>query len=222
MSRAPRRSGPARLRLAARVFVLLAFLAAGAFAAKGLWSELVEPAARPVVRDYLAFRRAERFRDELLAAARESGVDPNLLAAIMVVESGGRVDARSTKDALGLFQVTLDTALWRAEILGLERPTEAQLLSDAALNARLGADTFAWLLETFDGDVERALIAYNVGSRRLATLVREAGSWEAWRAERARDGDSELLQYAARVLDYRGRFVERGLFPPESGPGAGG
>ena len=60
--------------------------------------------------------------------------------------------------------------------------------------------------------MEKALIAYNGGARRLANFVRAAGSYEAWRNERMRAGNSQLLGYASKVLDYRRRFVEEDLF----------
>jgi soluble lytic murein transglycosylase-like protein len=145
-----------------------------------------------------------------------------------MVESGGRVDARSGKNALGLFQVSMVTAQWRAELLGLPPPTEEELLSDPLLNARLGADNLAWLLDTYEGDVERALVAYNAGTRRLKSYCDEAGSWEAWRSQRLAAGDSALLAYAARVMDMSDRLRADGLFAeaepspaPEASPEAG-
>ena len=163
-------------------------------------------------RDFPAMRRVEGYRDEILLASRESQVDPNLLAAILFSESSGRVNARSKVDALGLFQLMLPTAKERAEVLGLPEPTESQLLSDPLLNARLGADYFSWLLDRNDGDVERALIAYNAGPTRLSRWVQEAGTYEAWRAERVAAGNSSVLAYAEKVKSYRARFRERGLF----------
>jgi hypothetical protein len=122
------------------------------------------------------------------------------------------VDVRSRADALGLFQLTMVSARWRAQVLGLPEPTEEQLLSDAGLNARLGADNLAWLLDTYDGNVERALCAYNTGARRLKQLTDEAGGWEAWRAEREAAGDSHLLAYVARVLSMRDEVRATGIF----------
>ena len=198
------------------------------------WREYREP-VRAAVRDYLAYRRVSQHEAALRVAAKESGVDPCLLAALMMVESSGRVDARSKVGALGLFQLTLVSARWRAELLGLPEPSEAQLLSDAELNARLGADNLAWLLATYDDDVDRALCAYNTGARRLKELTDAAGGWEAWRAERERAGDSPLLVYVHRVLHYRDELHARGFFaefypppavflapPAGAGPAAGG
>lgn len=201
---------------ALRGLVLLALLL-GVFALAG--REYREP-VRAAVRDYLSFRRVEKHADALRAAARESLVDPCLLAALMIVESGGRVGVRSKENALGLFQLTLESARWRAELLGLSPPSEEELLSDPLLNARLGADNLAWLLDTYDGDVQRALCAYNAGARRLKTLSDAAGGWEAWRDQHERAGDSSLLAYAHRVLRYRDELCARGFFPEFHGAGA--
>lgn len=193
-----------------RVLVLLAFLAGIATATWKRW--IVPESVQATVRDYLATRRIDHHLDALLDAGEEFGVDPNLLAAICLVESSGKIAARSSKNALGLFQLSMVTAVWRAELLGLPPPTEEELLSDARLNARLGASNVAWLLDTYDGDVRRALVAYNTGTRRLKNLCDAAGGWEAWVAERERAGDSNLLAYAERVLRARERFEEQGLF----------
>jgi soluble lytic murein transglycosylase-like protein len=191
-----------------RVLVLAAVLC-------GVGWVALEPAERmpgaDIARDYLAFRRVQRHADVLRAAGLESGVDPYLLAAVMVAESSGRVGAKSHKGALGLFQLMPITARWRAEVMGLPPPTEEQLLSDALLNARLGANNLAWLLRTYDGDVERALVAYNLGTRRLAVETRAAGGWDAWRLEREAAGSSQLLAYAGRVVTLRDRLRARGL-----------
>ncbi len=203
---------PRRRPSAARIAILAALLVAAVFGARETWSGYVEPVVRPKVRDYLAFARVERYTEELAFAADESGVEPEFLAAVMFVESSGKLGARSSKDALGLFQLTMTTGGWRAEKLGLPEPTEEDVLTDARLNIRLGANNLRWLLDTFDGNEERALVAYNTGTGRLARMVREKGSWEAWRAERAAAGDSQLLAYAAKVQAYRDAFVERGLF----------
>jgi soluble lytic murein transglycosylase len=197
------------LRLGLR---LVLGLALGGVLAALAWREYRAP-VRAAVRDYLAFRRVERYEDVLRFAATESRVDPNLLAAVMIVESSGRLGARSSQGALGLFQLTPTSARWRAAELGLPEPSEQALLEDPLLSARLGADNLAWLIDTYDGDVERALCAYNAGARRMKEITDAAGGWEAWRAERLRTGTSAILAYALRVLHYRDELRARGFFP---------
>ena len=145
-------------------------------------------------------------------AANESNVDPNLLAGMMRAESSGRLGAISHKGALGLFQLMLTTAEERAGVLGLDPPTKEDLVSDPLLNARLGANYVAYLIKRSDGNVERALVAYNTGPTRVARWIREAGSYAAWRAERRAAGNSDVLAFADRVLNYRDEFAADGLF----------
>jgi soluble lytic murein transglycosylase-like protein len=184
-----------------------------------VWRRYEVP-VRAAVRDYLAYRRVEGYEDVLRVAALESGIEPCLLAAVMIVESGGRLAARSRAGALGLFQLTMVSARWRAQELGLPEPSETELLSDPLLNARLGADNLAWLIRTYDGDVERALCAYNAGARRLKELADAVGGFEAWRQANERSGKSAILAYAHRVLRYRDELSERGFFAEFETPAA--
>lgn len=172
-------------------------------------------AVRPVVeaaRDVYAEKKALVHKDAILHASAESGVDPYLLAGLMISESSGNIGAVSHKGALGLFQLMPETARWRAEKLGIPAPTRDELLTDAFLNARLGADNLAWLLGRYDGNPERALVAYNAGPGRLARFEREAGGWEAWSKERRSSGNSEIFRYVDRVLAYAESFESARIF----------
>lgn len=179
------------------------------------WDPIVDAAS-----EYTAMLRVEGYVGELRHAAGETGVDVNLLAGVMMVESRGNVGARSDKDALGLFQLMLPTAQERAALLDLPEPSKRDLLRDASLNTRLGAHHLAWLLKRYDGNEEAALIAYNAGSGRLDRWIKEAGSYAAWREERMSAGNSDVLPYAGRVLRYRDEFAARGnlLIGPRQPP----
>jgi len=182
-----------------------------------LWVAVFELNWRPVaaeVRFRTRVHRVESRAEDIRFAAAESGQDPNLLAAIMYVESGGNPRAVSEVDALGLYQLMLPTARERARLLGLPEPGREELLSDALLNTRLGASYLKWLNMYCDGDLERVLISYNAGPGRLKQWIEKAGGWEEWRAEREAAGNSHVLAYARRVLQYRERFAERGVILP--------
>ena len=167
------------------------------------------------VRVHTATTRVEGHRDEILAASERLDMDPNLIAAIVFAESSGRVDARSKADALGLMQLRLPTAADRARDLGLPEPSEADLLTDPALNILLGAAHIRWAIEHEDGHLERALVGYNAGRGRLRGWIEEAGSYDAWRVARVEAGRSTTLAYATKVLEQRDAFAEAGLFEPE-------
>ena len=196
------------------VFVLgLVLLAAAA------WIE--GPVVVRQVTSRIGMKRVEAHAERLRAAARESGMDPCLLAGLVYVESRGRVDAVSSVGAMGLFQLMPAAASDAAQRLKLPPPTRAALLSDAELNARLGANHLKRLFELLGPDPERVLVAYNAGRGRLLEWEAAAGGWAAWRAKRVARGDSQTLAYAEDVLAFAARFRERGVIV-ETGPRSAG
>jgi soluble lytic murein transglycosylase-like protein len=162
------------------------------------------------------YPRVEGHAEVIRFAAAESSIDANLLAAIMLAESGGRVGAVSSADALGLYQLQLGTARDAARWLDLPEPTRSDLLTDRLLNARLGARYLRWLSERYEGDLERMLIAYNAGPGRLDGWIEAAGGYAAWRAERVAAGNSDVLAYVAKVERTKERFAERGVIVPRA------
>jgi soluble lytic murein transglycosylase-like protein len=93
-------------------------------------------------------------REVAAEAARRHGVDPELVLAVVDVESAFRTDAVSPKGALGLMQLMPATAA----ALGVTDPF------DPAQNLDAGARHLRALLLAHDGDLEKALAAYNAGS----------------------------------------------------------
>ncbi len=199
-------AGVSRSRLV-RAIVLVA-IAAGVFA----YAFEVHPRAIEAARKHFSLTGLRPHREAILFAARESDVDPYLIAAVVRAESSGRIGVVSTKGALGLMQLMPATAAERARILGLPEPDREELLADPKLNLRLGANYMAWLLSRQEGDVERALVAYNTGPTRLARWIEDAGSYAAWRAERRAAGNSDVLAFADRVLRYRDELRRSDLF----------
>ncbi|RUQ67147.1 lytic transglycosylase [Azospirillum doebereinerae] len=81
------------------------------------------------------------------------GLDPELVLAVIAVESGYRLDVVSNKNAMGLMQLIPETA----ERFGVTKPF------DAEQNLRGGMKYLRWLLAYFDGNVTFALAGYNAG-----------------------------------------------------------
>jgi soluble lytic murein transglycosylase-like protein len=86
--------------------------------------------------------------------ARDNGVDPSLVKAVALVESGFNPKAVSSKGAKGLMQLLPSTAK-RYGVSDLHDPYQ---------NLRAGAAHLRDLLDEFNGNVRLALAAYNAGS----------------------------------------------------------
>ena len=93
-----------------------------------------------------------------IAAARRHSLDPDLVQAVVAVESGFRPDAVSPKGAQGLMQLMPYTA----RALGVKDSF------DPAANLDGGTRYLRALIERYDGDVKRALAAYNAGEGAVA------------------------------------------------------
>jgi soluble lytic murein transglycosylase-like protein len=85
-------------------------------------------------------------------------LDPDLVLAVVAVESSGRVDARSPMNAQGLMQLMPETA---AE-LGVEDAL------DPVQNLQGGMRYLRRLIDRFQGDLTLALAAYNAGAEAVA------------------------------------------------------
>jgi hypothetical protein len=101
--------------------------------------------------------RLDAYRDEIAAAAAESGVDPALLRAIIHAESAFNPNAVSIKGAQGLMQLMPGTA----NELGVNNPF------DATQNIRGGAQYLSGLLKQFNGDERLAAAAYDAGPQNV-------------------------------------------------------
>ncbi len=86
--------------------------------------------------------------------ARENGLDPSLIKAVALVESGFEPRAVSSKGARGIMQLMPATAK-RYGVTDLHDPYQS---------LRAGAQHLRDLLDEFGGDVTLALAAYNAGS----------------------------------------------------------
>lgn len=97
--------------------------------------------------------RAQALQPIIETAAREQAISPQLLHAVIQVESGYQDRAVSPKGAMGLMQLMPQTAR-RFGVLNA---------FDARQNVQGGARYLRWLLDYFGGDLNLALAGYNAG-----------------------------------------------------------
>jgi len=114
--------------------------------------------------------------------ARENGVDPTLVKAVALVESGFNPKARSAKGAQGLMQLMPTTAK-RYGVTNLHDPYQ---------NLSAGAQHLRELLDQYEGNVTLALAAYNAG----AGAVKRYGGVPAY---------AETQDYVKKVQTKMGR-----------------
>lgn len=101
-------------------------------------------------------------------------LDPFLVAAIIRQESAYDPEALSYADARGLMQVIPDTGKRVAKELNVKDFTISQLY-DPELNIRFGTVYLAGLLEDYEGNLYRALAAYNAGPKATTKWWPETG-----------------------------------------------
>jgi soluble lytic murein transglycosylase-like protein len=122
--------------------------------------------------------RAATVADALNAAGARVEVSPLLLEAVAWAESRFDTRARSSAGAIGVMQLMPGTAAQ----LGVDP-------NDPEANVHGGARYLRQMLVMFDGDLERALAAYNAGP----AAVRRYNGVPPYKETRA---------YVAAVLDY--------------------
>jgi soluble lytic murein transglycosylase len=114
------------------------------------------------------------YRDEVVRWAREAGVEPDLLLALMREESGLDPAVISSAGAVGLTQLMLPTARSVAKRLHMRRVDRADLMKPSVA-IRIGASYLGSLLRRFGGCEALALAAYNAGGAPVKRWLSERG-----------------------------------------------
>ena len=156
-------------------------------------------------------------RKEVVARAREIGLDPAFVYGLIRQESRFILDARSGVGASGLMQLMPATAKWTAKKIGL--PYTPALIADRDTNLKLGNAYLKLVLDDVGGSQAMAAAAYNAGPGRPRKWregpVLDAAVWvENIPFPETRDYVKKVLSnssYYAALLGGRGTTVRSRL-----------
>jgi soluble lytic murein transglycosylase len=129
-----------------------------------VWDRCINTSDRTKVEIDLEQRFPMPFRDDVVAAAQEIGLDAAYVYGLIRQESRFIMDARSSVGASGLMQIMPATARWTAKKIGL--PFTQDMVTDRHVNLRLGSSYLKLVLDDFGGSQALAAAAYNAGPSR--------------------------------------------------------
>ena len=130
-----------------------------------IWDRCINTSERTRVEIDLEQRFPTPMRRDILAAARDVGLDPAYMFGLIRQESRVQLTARSTVGASGLMQVMPATAAWTARKLGMT-DFQPEQITDRDVNLKIGAGYLKFVLDDFDGSQAMAAAAYNAGPSR--------------------------------------------------------
>jgi soluble lytic murein transglycosylase len=132
---------------------------------------------------FAAYQYPRAYWPRVTAAADSARLDPFVVLSLMRQESLFDPAAVSPADAYGLMQLLVSTA---SRVAG--RPVAATALFDPTTNIGLGTRYLRQLLDRFDGNLAKALAAYNGGEDAVA-------KWEQRAPGAATDEFVETISY---------------------------
>jgi soluble lytic murein transglycosylase len=106
-----------------------------------------------------------RYEDQLRRKAAQRGLDPALVAGLILQESSFDATAHSRAGARGLMQIMPATGRGLARQRGVRY--RASSLYDAETSLDFGTFYLRQLSDRFDGAVEKVLVGYNAGPHRV-------------------------------------------------------
>jgi soluble lytic murein transglycosylase len=163
--------------------------------------ELGDPGVALRFRDVRGEMRPRAYADAVQRAADKYGVDPNLLFAVMRVESIYHRQIVSYAGAVGLMQIMPRTGMLIARKLGVERFNVRDLL-DPQTNVEFAAWYLSSLIKRFDGRLPLAIAAYNGGPHNVRLWMREGHPDMPLEAFLERIPFSQTHRYVRRVLTH--------------------
>jgi soluble lytic murein transglycosylase-like protein len=147
------------------------------------------------------------------AAAVRHGIDPNLLFAVMRVESIYNPRIVSYAGAIGLLQIMPRTGRLIAHSMGREDFTVDELL-DPETNVELAAWYLSSLIERFDGRLPLAIAAYNGGPHNVRRWLADHSPTLPVDALMEHIPFEQTYRYVRRVLSHYAAYRADAGLPP--------
>ncbi len=137
------------------------------------------------------------YREIIVAETENTGLDSNLVAALIYVESKFNHRAVSQKGALGLMQLMPETGAWIARQKGIGFARDD--LFEPEKNIELGIWYLTHLAQIFDRETVLVLAAYNAGWPRVQQWV-TSGRWQGKLSDLHNIPYSETRRYVIRIF----------------------
>lgn len=148
-----------------------------------------------------ANERPRAYEEVVRDAAERHGIDPNLLLAVMRVESVYNPRIISYAGAVGLMQIMPATGTFIARAQDRDRFTVEDLM-EPEINIDFAAWYLASLIERFDGRIPLAVAAYNGGPHNVRLWLRQHNENMPLEAFLETIPFSQTHRYVRRVLTH--------------------
>lgn len=159
--------------------------------------------------EHLSARRRSGYLPLIQKYAKEYGISPSFVSAVIKCESSFDTQAVSRVNARGLMQVMPDSGVWLANRLKIN-DYQPDRLFEAELNIRFGAFYLSYLSNMFGGSPVMVAAAYHAGD----------GNVKNWALTRASDMKTITLEqiptddtrrYVRKVLDAYAIYYEEDI-----------
>lgn len=158
--------------------------------------------------DDLDIRYPVAYQELVLQSARDNGLDPAYVMAIIRTESLFRADVHSPANAVGLMQLLPGTARKVAREIGAPRPSTDDL-EQPAVNIPLGTRYLREQLDRFDDNLALASAAYNAGPHRISRWLGESDRTVAADIWVENIPYTETRRYVQRAMSHMTVFQSR-------------
>ena len=118
---------------------------------------------------FMAITHPIKYKSIVEFYSKEFNLSPAVVASVINIESSYNKNARSSKSAIGLMQIKLETANYLNELYLFPELTENELF-EIETNIKYGCMYLRYLVNKFE-NIETTLCAYNAGETRVRSWL---------------------------------------------------